>query len=305
MFDDFTGLLDQRWTETCIGGGTLHLARSTLRMAFESARQGQYTDAQIDDYENLRRAAYPWRPPLRMQVRARSFESARQGQYTDAQIDDYNTMRRATYPWRPPLRMQVRARSSSPAATASSGEDTAILRGTAGFGFWNYPFSPRGDILMLPEAIWFFYASPPSNMALVPGVPGWGWKAQVVHSIRPGALAATIPLALTTAFGLLTNETRPAARWLQRLAGAYEALLEVEMTGWHDYTLEWRPDEASFWVDDKLVLRTPQPPTRPLGFVAWLDNQYAVATPRGSLRFGTVASGPQWLELDMVTIERL
>src|SRR5258708_38785846 len=24
----------------------------------------------------------------------------------------------------------------------------------------------------------------------------------------------------------------------------------------------------------------PQPPTRPLGFVAWLDNQYAVATPR-------------------------
>ncbi len=266
MFDDFTGLLDQRWTETCIGGGTLHLAHSTLRMAFESARQGQYTDAQIDDYDNLRRAAYPWRPPLRM---------------------------------------QVRARSSSPAATASSGEDTAILCGTAGFGFWNYPFSPRGDILMLPEAIWFFYASPPSNMALVPGVPGWGWKAQVVHSIRPGALAATIPLALTTAFGLLTNETRPAARWLQRLAGAYESLLEVEMTGWHDYTLEWRPGEASFWVDDKLVLRTPQPPTRPLGFVAWLDNQYAVATPRGSLRFGTVASGPQWFELDMVTIERL
>src|SRR5260370_18327809 len=114
MFDDFTGLLDQRWTETCIGGGTLHLAHSTLRMAFESARQGQYTDAQIDDYDNLRRAAYPWRPPLRM---------------------------------------QVRARSSSPAATASSRQETAIRCGPAVFGFWTYQFSPHGDIFTLREVV--------------------------------------------------------------------------------------------------------------------------------------------------------
>src|SRR5215469_6783753 len=266
MFDDFTGPLDQRWTETCIGGGALHLAHSTLRMEFESARQGQYTDAQIDDYSSLPRAAYPWRPPLRMQVRARSL---------------------------------------LPAATASSGEDSAILRGTAGFGFWNYPFSPRGDILMLPEAIWFFYASPPSNMALVPGVPGWGWKAQVVHSMRPGALMAVGPMALASTWALLTGETRPAARWLQRLSGAQEAVLQVDMTAWHMYTLEWKPSEACFWVDGQLALRALQPPTRPLGFVAWLDNQYAVATPRGILRFGTVASGPQWLELDSVRIEPL
>src|SRR5260370_13282380 len=134
-----------------------------------------------------------------------------------------------------------------------------ILRGTAGFGFWNYPFSARGDILMLPEAIWLFYASPPSNMALVPGIPGWGWKAQVVHSMRPGALAATIPLAATTVLGLLTRETRPAARWMQRLTGAYEALLTVEMTNWHTYTLEWLHSEAAFWVPTKLVLLPPQP----------------------------------------------
>src|SRR5215470_11540751 len=267
MFDDFNQSLDPRWRQTCIGGATLQISDSVLHMAFESAEQGQYTDTQIDDCTSWARSDFPWRPPLRM---------------------------------------EVRARSSLPAATLNStNESNTILRGTAGFGLWNYPFSIRGDILMLPEAIWFFYASPPSNMALVPGVPGWGWKAQVVHTMRPGALAAAFPLTLTTAFGLLTNETRPAARWLQRLAGACEALLEVEMTGWHDYTLEWRPGEASFWVDDKLVLRTPQPPTRSLGFVAWLDNQYAVATPRGALRFGTVASGPQWFELDMVKIERL
>lgn len=265
MFDDFTESLNHHWTPTCIGGGTLLSTHSMLRMAFESAITGQYTDAQIDDYDNLPRAAFPWQPPLRM---------------------------------------QVIARSSLPAATHSStSEDSCILRGTAGFGFWNYPFSVRGDILMLPEAIWFFYASPPSNMALVPGIPGWGWKAQVVHSMRPGALAATLPLAATTVFGLLTSETRPAARWMQRLTGAYEALLAVELTNWHTYTLEWLQSEAAFWVDDKLVLRAPKPPTRPLGFVAWLDNQYAIATPRGVLRFGTVASGPQWFELDSVNIE--
>src|SRR5438132_8148471 len=267
MFDDFIEPLDQRWTQTCIGGGSLLLANSVLRMAFESAQQGQYTDAQIDDYDILPRANHPWRPPLCI---------------------------------------QFIARSSLPAATFSStAESTGILRGTAGFGFWNYPFSVRGDILMLPEAIWFFYASPPSNMALVPGVPGCGWKAQVVHSMRPGALAATVPLAVTTAFGLVTGETRPAARWLQRLAAANEAILTVEMTGWHDYVLEWRHKAALFWVDDQLVLRVPNPPIRPLGFVAWLDNQYAIATPRGVLRFGTVASGTQWFELDSVSIERL
>ena len=267
MFDDFNELLDQHWTQTCIGGGKLYVENSVLRMAFDSAQQGQYTDAQIDDYGNLPRA---------------------------------------TYPWRPPLRMQVIARSSLPAATlSSSGESADILRGTAGFGFWNYPFSVKGDILMLPEAIWFFYASPPSNMTLVPGIAGWGWKAQVVHSMRPGALVATVPLAATIAFGLLAGETRHAARWMQKVSGACEALLPVEMTEWHRYTLEWQRNGASFWVDDTLVLRSPHSPTRPLGFVAWLDNQYALATPRGVLRFGTISSGSQWFELDSVKIEPL
>lgn len=158
---------------------------------------------------------------------------------------------------------------------------------------------------MLPETVWFFYASPPSNMALVPGVPGWGWKAQVVHSMRPGALLASVPTALATGWGLVTNNTRPASRWLQRLSGSHEALLNTNFTTWHTYTLEWHLHTALFWVDGELVLRAPNPPTRPLGFVAWLDNQYAVATPRGVLRFGTVSCDPQWLEIDSVCIDPL
>ncbi len=267
LFDDFSGPLNPHWNQTCFGGGELQQDGSTLRLSCSSGLQGRYTDAQIDDYGRLPRVQFPWTPPLRM---------------------------------------EVRARFSLPAATASTDtHSSAFLRGTAGFGFWNYPFSVRGDVLMLPEAIWFFYASPPSNMALVPGVPGWGWKAQVIHSMRAGAIASALPLALATAYGLVTGETRPAGNWMQRVTGAQEAMLTPDMTTWHAYTLEWRVQEVRFWVDGTLVMRAPQPPARPLGFVAWLDNQYAVATPRGAFRFGTVESGPQWLELDSVSIEPL
>ena len=232
--------------------------------------------------------------------------SVQQGEYADAQIDDYGKLPRANFPWRPPLRMEVRARSCRPAATVDSTvASPGILRGTAGFGFWNYPFSVRGDILMLPEAIWFFYASPPSDIALVPGIAGWGWKAQVVHAMRPGAVLAIVPTLLATGWGHLTSNTRPAARWLQRLSGAHETLLPIEMTEWHTYRLEWYAKEAHFWVDERHLLRISHPPCGPLGFVAWLDNQYAIATPRGVLRFGTVSCEPQWFELGSVSIAPL
>jgi len=269
MFDDFTdtNAIATHWTQTYIGVGTLSVRNSALRLGFSSAQQGHYVDAQIDDYGSLARSAFPWRPPLHMEIRSRASHSA--------------------------------------ATPTSTPESTSILRGTAGFGFWNYPFSVRGDVLMLPESIWFFYASPPSNMALVPGIPGWGWKAQVVHSMRTEALMAVVPTTLATVWGRISGNTQSAARWLQRLSGASEALLPVAMTEWHTYSLEWRESEATFWVDDVLTLRVPHPPTRPLGFVAWLDNQYAVATPRGVLRFGTISSDEQWLDIDSIKIEPL
>lgn len=267
MFEDFSQGIAQRWTQTCLGPATLQIVDEKLRLSLPVVQRGQYADAQIDDYDALPRSAFPWRPPLSL---------------------------------------EVRARSSHPAATAgSSAETDGMLCGTAGFGFWNYPFSVRGDILMLPEAVWFFYASPPSNMALVPGLPGWGWKAQVVHSMRAETALATAPMALSAAWARLTGDERRAARWMQHLSGAQEALLDVDMAGWHTYRLEWRAGDALFRVDDTLILRVAHPPTRPLGFVAWIDNQYAVATPRGTLRFGTVATEAEWLELDYVRIEPL
>jgi hypothetical protein len=204
--------------------------------------------------------------------------------------------------------MTIQGRASHPAAThasETSNQSAEILRGTAGFGFWNYPFSVRGDVLMLPEAIWFFYASPPSNMALVPDSPGFGWKAQVVHAMRSGAFFSALPLLGATPLAWLTGNTRPAAHWLQRVTGAHETTLGTDLTTWHTYKVEWETLAVRFFVDEQLVLTAPDPPTRPLGFVAWLDNQYAIATPRGVLRFGTVSSTPQWLEISGLRIEPL
>ncbi|HEY7350840.1 MAG TPA: hypothetical protein VH599_21195 [Ktedonobacterales bacterium] len=267
MRDDFDGEpLDARWTPSRINGGEVACASSILRLSFDQATEGRYTDAQIDDYARLKRASYPWHPPLRM---------------------------------------EARARASHPAAHPNGTGGRFALVGTAGFGFWNLPFSTRGQVLRLPDAVWFFYASPPSQMRLVPGNPGWGWKAQIVHAQRVGALAAGLPTLAAVAWARVSGDQAPAAQWVQRLSGARESVLDTDLTTWHDYRLEWRREEARFWVDGSLVFTAPNPPRGPLGFVAWIDNQYAIATPRGALHFGTLNAGPQWLEIDSLTIAPL
>jgi hypothetical protein len=74
----------------------------------------------------------------------------------------------------------------------------------------------------------------------------------------------------------------------------------------HTYRLDWLAESASFYADDRLVLNTPCTPRGPLGFVAWLDNQYAVVTPQGHLGMGLVSVPErQWLGLDSLVIEPL
>jgi hypothetical protein len=270
--DDFTDTLDARWKRTCPGGGNLDVRGSVLRLALPSVPAGRYADAQIDDYSGLQLKQFPWRPPLRLEVRAR-----------------------ASHPVCPP---------ASEDAEAGSSQQT-YLRGTAGFGFWNFPLTMAGGVPRLPDALWFFAASPPSNMALVPGVPGRGWKAQVVHAHRWGAVLAGVPTLGAVGLAALTGRERVAACWVQRVTGASEHVLVANLAGWHDYTIEWRHTEARFLVDGIEILSAGEPPAGPLGFVAWIDNQYAVATPRGRLRFGTIATGPEWLELDYVRIAPL
>lgn len=230
--------------------------------------------------------------------------------YSNAQLDDYHHVRPREFPWRPPLLLRLRVRASHTAWPATTGvppsDAPSYLRGTAGFGFWNASPTITGGSLLPPEAVWFFAASPPSNMALTPGIPGYGWKAQTVHVQRPGALAALLPMAAAALWANISGDERPAARWLNRLTGAHEAPLDSQIADprdWHDYEIEWRPDVARFRVDGREVFAVPSPPRGPLGFVTWIDNQYAIATPRGRLRFGALDTDEQWLELASLSIQ--
>jgi hypothetical protein len=217
-------------------------------------------------------------------------------QYSDAQIDDYQGLRRSSFRWRPPLKMTVRARFS---------DEAGALVGTAGFGFWNDPFFMTGRRMpALPRAVWFFYASPPSNMKLDLNVPGRGWKAATIDATRIPflLLAPTAPVAVPLMnIGPLYRGLWPIA---QRAIGVSEATVQASMTEWHTYAVEWGARRVLFSVDGDLALESESSPGGPLGFVMWLDNQYAVVTPWGRLGYGLLESpGRQFMEVDTLAIE--
>ena len=222
------------------------------------------------------------------------------GRYTNAQLDDYHESsagrppRRRPFTRAAPLRLSLRARASR-----------AAPLGTLGFGFWNEPFSISGSVLSAPSVVWFFYAAPPSDMALVPGVPGHGWKAATLTTGRwpsvllaPGALAANLLTRLPGLGRQIMNVAR-------RFVSAHEApLLDVALDAWHTYEIDWQASQAIFRVDGQERLRAPAPSAGPLGFVLWIDNQYAIASAAGQFGFGVSAlAEPQWLEVDQLRFE--
>lgn len=274
----------------------------------------------VDEIERVAAGARPWRHHLVRRGRLErgaggslilATEGATADAYSDAQVDDYGwpvgqplLRRRPLRPGallgpargepltrRSPLRVRLRARFSH-----GAGE----LRGTAGFGLWNYPIAlPLG----LPRAIWFFYGSAPGDMPLALGVPGRGFKAATVDTGRPTALALA-PLA-PTLVPLMWAPPLFRGLWppIQRAVGVAEAMVRAPMTEWHDYTIEWGERTSRLLVDGRVVLADAPSPRGPMCFVAWVDNQYLVATPQGRFRWGTVdAPGRQWLELSSLTL---
>lgn len=180
---------------------------------------------------------------------------------------------------RPPLELRLRARFI--------GE----IPGTAGFGFWNHPFGPGMRGLRLPTAAWFFYGAPPNNMALARDITGYGWKAAQIDAAHAEFLAL---LPTAPAAALLMRSRRLYRRlWpiAQRVMRVSEHLIaEAPDRKWHDYCLEWACDGVRFSVDGDCIHEVGMSPRGPLGFVAWIDNQYAVATPKGRIGFGVSSS---------------
>jgi hypothetical protein len=216
------------------------------------------------------------------------------GQYSDAQVSDYTSRR--DFRWTPPLRLTVTAWADRPAEA---------LRGTAGFGFWNHSFAPGERGLRPPQAVWFFFSSPPSDMRLAAGVPGPGWKAATFDAKRLAfwLLLPTAPVSLP----LMRIPAVYRRLWPvgQRALGVSEMSLDSGLLAEpHTYTLDWRRDGATFRVDGQVVHQAPCAPRGRLGFIAWIDNQYAIVTPQGRFAFGLLpVAQPQSLILSQVAFQ--
>lgn len=223
------------------------------------------------------------------------------GQYRWAQLDDYLNLRREHFYWEIPFCLTLRARIS-----------THDIPGTWGFGFWNDPFSTslrltKGTVRRLPslpQAAWFFYASPPNYLALRDTHPAQGMLMASFSSWR-----LPTPLLFPGIFTLPLFLIRPAARLLRRLAQLIIAddagRTDIDLTCWHFYRLECRKTAVNFYVDNRLYFETAIVPRGKLGLVIWIDNQYLAFTPDGALRAGTLeTSEDAWLEVEGIAVSK-
>jgi hypothetical protein len=221
------------------------------------------------------------------------------GEYGDAQIDDYLGKARRRFKWSAPCQISLNARVSS-----------TNIPGTWGFGLWNDPFNfslglggAVRRLPALPNAAWFFYASPPNYLSLRDDLPAQGFLAATFSAplLPTTLLAGAAPFIPLLGWPWAARRLRPVGRWLVKQDAVQ---LTLEGTEWHHYELDWQPGITTFKVDDKIVLETPVSPRGNLGLVLWIDNQYAAFTPQGSLGFGRLAtSDAAWLELKDIKAE--
>ncbi|GAB4456684.1 MAG: hypothetical protein Kow0070_07230 [Anaerolineales bacterium] len=246
-------------------------------------------------------------------------------EYRLAQLDDYHVLARRRFPHRFPLTLSLSARTSG-----------FPLPGTWGFGLWNDPFGMSLGfggrsfrLPALPNAVWFFGASP-ENYLSFSEKPANGFLAQTFRSPRFHPLL--IPAGLALPFSRrrtrrllskviaedgvnLNNTPPPAPSALENAEYAMmsakhanmnsgrsltprEKAVGVDPAQWHRYRLEWSPKRVSFEVDEARVFESAVSPNPPLGVVIWIDNQYAKFTPQGKIGFGVLANPePAWLEI--------
>jgi hypothetical protein len=222
--------------------------------------------------------------------------------YRDAQLDDYSGLRRSRFPHRPERSRGTGFRLSLMARTS-----TLAAAGTWGFGLWNDPFGLSlgfgGNpfrLPALPNAAWFFYASPRNYLSFKSGqsqriVPTNGFMAQTFRA--PKFHPLLIPAGLALPFSRVATRNL-----LGRIIDEDSSALSVDTTQWHRYRLEWSPQGVAWDVDEVRVFESPVSPHSPLGVIIWIDNQFAAFTPEGKISAGVLESGEEWLEVEEIVI---
>jgi hypothetical protein len=122
------------------------------------------------------------------------------------------------------------------------------------------------------------------------------FRSPSIPSLLLAPAALTLPLL----------PIRPISRWLRRLTSKIILQsgipVEVDVTKWHEYKIEWQRDGCSFFVDGQSILVTPISPRGRLGLVIWIDNQYAFWRPDGRAGWGTLENPKAWMEIEGLDI---
>ena len=215
------------------------------------------------------------------------------GGYRLAQLDDHRSHRRGDFSWKAPLKLSLQARVSA-----------QEIPGTWGFGLWNDPFSVSMGlggmaqrIPALPDAAWFFHASPQNYLSFRDDLPAQGFLAATFKSKKVSALLLALSSPILV-FTLIPGAAQVLRRLLRRVIQQDSALIHTDVTGWHTYSLEWEFAQVRFSLDGVDVFLTDIAPNGPMSLVIWVDNQYAALPPRGRLSYGTLPNPePAWLEI--------
>ena len=217
--------------------------------------------------------------------------------YRLSELDDYAGLARQNFPWKPPFQITLQARASS-----------VEIPGTWGFGLWNDPFSASlglggadRRLPALPEAVWFFWASAHNYLSFRDDLPAQGFLAATFRSARIPTvlLAAGSPFLAGLLLPPVSRLMRGAARKLVRQDAA---LVSIDPTAWHTYSLEWQESWVRLEVDGVLALETGVAPHAPLGLVLWIDNQFAAWTPDGRIRLGSLENAESaWMEVKQLS----
>lgn len=219
------------------------------------------------------------------QIYRLSIPAGRKGKYRWAQFDDYLDKPRKKFEWKTPTSLSVEARC-----------DNSNHLGTWGFGFWNDPFNTslgvKGSVRrlpVLPNCAWFFFASHHNYLSFEDKLPAQGFLAATFSSptIPSIFFAPTLPFLPL----LISKHFAQCARRV--LAGFVKQdalLIDIDVTQWHTFQIDWHAHQAQFLIDDQIILSTTISPKGKLGIVIWVDNQFAAFKPDGQISFGTLAS---------------
>jgi hypothetical protein len=171
-------------------------------------------------------------------------------------------------------------------------------------GFGGSPFR----LPALPNAAWFFYASPQNYLSFKSPSTPLGFDTQP-EGVANGFMAQTFhspkfhPLLILAGL-VLPFSRRLTRKLLSKIVDEDSVAVSVDVTQWHRYKLVWtRSGKRTAWyMDDALVFESPVSPKPPLGVIIWIDNQYAAFTPEGKIAFGVLEGKEEWLEVEDIVM---